>query len=677
MSKAAPFLVLLVVLPLGCEDAGDEAPTPGVDPGTVVVHRLNRAEYDNTVRDLLGTALTPARDFPEDDIGYGFDNIASVLSTSPFHVEMYERAADELLDEVLARPPEGVPLDVVVEAEDENTTTTNGGPWEGRGWNLWSNGEVSVFLEAPFEGTYRVTALLASTLGGDALPHAEIRVDDIDVVGFDVDAPRAEPREYTAEFEVGAGSRKFAVAFTNDFYDPDAGEDRNLYVDWFRVEGPLGWSPEPNEAREALVPCEPGSEAGEEACLRTTLEAFLPRAFRRPVAAEEVDSYVGFLEVARSLGEGFDGAVRQSFKAALMSPHFVYCFERDAAPDDPTVHPVTQHELASRLSYFLWSSMPDAELTAAADAGSLAGDELVRQARRMLADPKAEALVDNFAGQWLYVRAIADAAPDVWHFPDFDEPLRAAMAEEMRLFFRTFLRDGRPMTELLTSTETRVNARLAAHYGIDGVTGDDFALVAPADRRGLLSMAGLLTATSYPTRTSPVKRGQWVLSQLLCSEPEPPPPGVEGLPEGVDQDLPLRERLEQHRADPECASCHEVMDQIGFGLEHFDGVGAYRADEDGLPIDASGVLPGDETFEGALELADILARNAWFGRCLSRQLTTYALGRGMFAEDRVMLDAVAADFVADGGRLEDLVVRIVAGDLFRMRRGGANAGNPL
>jgi hypothetical protein len=340
---------------------------------------------------------------------------------------------------------------------------------------------------------------------------------------------------------------------------------------------------------------------------------------------------------------------------------------------------VTDHELASRLSYFLWSSMPDAELFAAADAGLLQDPaELAAQARRMLASPSAEALVDNFAGQWLYIRAIQNSAPDIWYFPDFDEELREAMREEMRLFFRTFLRDDRPLSELLTSDETHVNARLAAHYGTDGEFTEEFVLAPTgADRRGLLSMAGLLTATSYPTRTSPVKRGQWVLSQLLCSEPEPPPDGVEGLPDGVDQDLPLRERMEQHRADPECATCHAVMDQIGFGLEHFDGVGAYRATEGELPIDSSGVLPGAVTFDGAVELAEVLAENPWMDICLAQQLLTYALGRGMFVEDRVAVESIATAFSADGGRLGDLVVRIVQSDSFRMRRGGSNSGREL
>ncbi len=673
-------LVLVLAAPVaGCEDdpGSEETPAEVVDPGTVVMHRLNRAEYDNTVRDLLGTTLRPAVDFPEDDVGYGFDNISAVLSTSPLHVELYERAADAILDDVLALPPDGSQLDLVVEAEAETTTTTTGGAWGDRGWNLWSNGEAYVYADVALPGTYRVTALLAGSFGGDALPHAELRVDDVDVIGHDVDAPRDAPEQYGGEFEIEAGDRKFAVAFTNDFYDPDLSLDRNLYVDWFRVEGPIGWSPEPNAARAALVPCAPETEAEEAPCLEQVLTAFLPRAYRRPVTDAETAALASFLDVAREHGGGFEDGLRLALKAALLSPHFLFRVERDAAPDDPAVHSLSPHELASRLSYFLWSSMPDDELFAAADAGALDADGLAAHARRMLADPRAEALVDNFAGQWLYIRALQDAAPDVWFFPDFDEELRASMTEELRRFFRTFLEDDRPLTELLTSDVTEVDARLAAHYGVDGAFDESFSPVTMADRRGLLGMGGLLTATSYPTRTSPVKRGQWVLAQLLCSEPEPPPAGVEGLPEEVDQDLPLRERLEQHRADPECRGCHEVMDQIGFGLEHFDGVGAWRDDEDGLPIDASGVLPGEVVFDGAAELASVLAGNPWLDVCLTRQLMTYALGRGTFVEDRRVVESVAAGYAADGGRLEDLVVHIVRSDMFRLRRGGSNSGRGL
>lgn len=678
MNRLAP-LCLFLLIPVGCADE-DALPPPEaeiVDPGTLVMHRLNRAEYDNTVRDLLGTTLVPARDFPEDDLGYGFDNISAVLSTSPLHVELYERAADLLLAEVLTLPSDAPPIDRLVEVEDEEVTKTNGGIWGTDGWNLWSNGEAAVEQEVALPGTYRLTARLAATQGGPDLAHAELRVDDVQIVGHDVAAVREFPEEYSGEFEVIEGNRKFAVAFTNDFYDQETGEDRNLLVDWFRIEGPLGWSPDPNPARAGLVPCTPETPDEEDACLREVLTTFLPRAFRRPVSEAEIEVHVGLIELARAHGEGFEAGLNLALKAALLSPHFLYRVEVDASPDDPTVHVASQHELASRLSYFLWSSMPDATLFAAADGGTLDADGLAGQARRMLADPRAEALVDNFAGQWLYIRALEDVSPDVWAFPEFDEELRTAMSEEMQIFFRTFLRDGRPLSQLLSSPGTSVNARLAAHYGIEGDFTDAFEPVVPGDRLGLLGMAGLLTATSYPTRTSPVKRGEWVLAQLLCSEPEPPPPGVEGLPEGVDQDLPLRERLEQHRADPECSGCHAVMDQIGFGLEHFNGVGSWRDDEDGLPIDASGVLPGDVTFEGAVELAAVLAENPWLDVCMTRQLMTYALGRGTFVEDRAVVDSVAAGYVEDGGRLEDLVVRIVRSDAFRLRRGGSNSGRGL
>ncbi len=673
MRRFALLLAPLCIAPLGCEDAADLPEEEAVvDSGTLVLRRLNRSEYDRTVRDLLGTTQQPALEFPEDDLGYGYDTIASVLSMSPLHVELYERAADLLLDEVLAIPQ---PMDVLVEAEGESVVTTAGGATAGF-WNLWANGEAYTLQDVPRAGTYRLSARLGASQGGPDLAHAEFRVDDVDVVDFDVAATRESPIEYSQDFDIEPGTRKFAVAFTNDFYDPDLGVDRNLYVDWIRIQGPLGVGTE-NPLRSAIVPCAPASEDDEAACLREVLEDFLPRAFRRPVTQSELEAYGGFLDGARELGDGFEQGLRQALKAALVSPNFLFRVERDPSPDSTEVHRLTDHEVATRLSYFLWSSMPDAELFAAARDGALQDPAvLAAQARRMLADDRAEALVDDFAGQWLYIRALDDVSPDAWYFPDFDEALREAMREEMKLFFRTFLHEDRPLSELLTSEETFINERLAAHYGHPH-EGEAFAPVQVEGRSGLLGMAGLLTATSFPTRTSPVKRGQWVLAQLLCSEPEPPPAGVEGLPESVDQDLPLRERLEQHRADPECAGCHSVMDQIGFGLEHFDGIGKWRDDEDGLSIDDSGVLPGDVTFDGAVELGEVLAQNPWMDICLTRQLMTYGLGRGVFVEDRAQVEGVSSTFAEAGGTLEELVVAIVQSEMFRSRRGGTNSGRKM
>ncbi|RME27697.1 MAG: DUF1592 domain-containing protein, partial [Deltaproteobacteria bacterium] len=321
-------------------------------------------------------------------------------------------------------------------------------------------------------------------------------------------------------------------------------------------------------------------------------------------------------------------------------------------------------------SYFLWSSMPDDELFALAADGRLQDDAVIReQVRRLLADPKAEALVDNFAGQWLFLRGIDEKSPDPWAYPEFDEALRASMKEEMRRFFRSFLHEDRDLHELLLATEGEIDARLAAHYGIDGVTGWTTVDLSAVERGGLLTQAGLLMVNSYPARTSPVLRGKWVLSNLLCSEPPPPPAGVEGLVEDEADPQTIREQLEQHRADPVCASCHDQMDPLGLGLEHFDGIGAYRVTDNGFPVDASGELPDGTAFYGARELAAVVAADARYPACIVEKLYTYGLGRSPTYTDAPYLERIEAEFADGGYTFEALVTAIALSEPFRMRHG--------
>lgn len=494
-------------------------------PGRVTLHRLNRTEYDNTVRDLLGVDLRPARDFPQDDLAHGFDNMADVLTVAPLLVEKYGQAAEDLAEAALA----------------------------------------------------------------------------------------------------------------------DA------------------------DARARLVPCDPARD-GEEACLREVVARFLPRAFRRPVGEEEREEFVRLGQAAIADGEGFDGGVRVVVEAALLSPRFIFRVEEE--PEPGRVRALDGFEVASRLSYFLWSTMPDDRLFEAAASGQLDGAEgIAAEVERMLASPKARAVVDNFGGQWLATRALSRAQPDATLFPEWNDALRDAMAEETRRVFAEIVSEGRPMTELLDADFTWVNERLARHYGIEGVRGDDFQRVpAPPERGGILGHGSFLTITSNPTRTSPVKRGVWVLSQLLCDDPPPPPPGVEGLPETGTPTGTLREQMEAHRSDPICASCHETMDSIGFGLENFGPTGRYREkDEAGFPIDASGELPGDRIFAGAVELAQHLKADPKLPACMAEQAMTYALGRALTRKDSCALEAVTRDFEAGGFTFEALARAIATSEPFRLR----------
>jgi hypothetical protein len=645
---------------------GHHAPPASSDPGRVTLHRLNRAEYNNTVRDLLHTRLRPADDFPADDFGYGFDNIADVLSISPLHVEMYERAAHQVLDEALEAPIRA-PQSFRIEAEDAEAST---GGAHAQGWNLWSNGSLSVTLNLPRSNEYRISVRAFGHQAGPDPVRMAVLADGVELSLFDVLAEGGNFEIYELEAELSRGLHQISVGFVNDyFFSPS--QDRNLIVDWFRVEGPLRGLPESNPARSALLTCNPEA-MGSVACARSILESFTPRAWRRPVEPAEIDVLLALVRAAEDDGQDFETGLKVALSAVLMSPHFVFRVELDPDPHSATPHRLDAWELASRLSYFLWSSMPDDELFGLAEEGRLDDPEvLAAQTRRMLADPKAEALVDNFAGNWLMFRALDDAAPDLWSFPAWNEELRASMRQEMRLFFASIVAGERGMLELLTARESYIDPPLAEHYGLPEPAQPGFHLSSTegSGRSGILGQAGLLTALSYPTRTSPVLRGKWVLGQLLCAEPDPPPPGVEGLIDQGGTGGSLRERLEEHRANPDCAVCHDAMDAIGFGLENFDGIGRWRDQDEGFHIDASGSLPGVGSWDGPEGLAHIVASHQDLPRCIARNLFFYGLGRGPMGGDGPFIDAITEAFVDAGHRFEDLAVAIVTSDPFRMRRG--------
>jgi hypothetical protein len=660
--------------PIDPSDSGDTASdtaSPPVTPGRVTWRRLNRTEYRNTVHDLFGGLfddLDLAADLPSDDLGYGFDNIASVLSLSPLHLELYERAA-RLMAEALTTPPLLAPVRLWIEAEAAESTVAYNHITE-TAYLMASSGELTGAVDVPRTGTYTFEVRAWEEPAGDERARLVLAIDGLTVGAFDLSST---PTTYSLEVEVTAGRRYVSVGYSNDYYAPPA--DRNAWVDGFGLTGPAALDDYPTSPWARLVPCTPA--ALDRACAERAVSALATRAWRRPLDAPDLARLMTLFDDALTDGATPAEALALPVAATLLSPRFLFKVELLDDPASPTPEPLDAYELATRLSYFIWSTMPDEALFAAAQSGALLTDEGLRaEVSRMLADPKADALVANFAGQWLYVRDIDNVFPDPWVFPEFDDALRHAMREEMRLFFASFVFGDRSIFELLTATDTWVNRRLAEHYGLpdDAIPADDKTWVersvAGVGRSGVLSKAGLLTALSTPFRTSIVRRGKWALSQLLCAEPSPPPPGVEGLLEQGDitQAKTLRERMELHKTEARCLTCHKAMDGIGFALEPFNGIGLRRATDNGFPIDATGELRG-HSFDGPVELATVIADDPRLPACVIEKLLVYALGRGLTADDEPLLDRFGQDFAARGHRFPSLVELIATSEAFRSREG--------
>jgi hypothetical protein len=640
----------------------------GERPGRVTLRRLNRTEYDATVRDLFGVTVRPAADFPADDIGYGFDHIGDVLTLPPVLLERYLAAAEQVVREV-------------VFIADEANAEARRFP----GKTLPSTGEVAGAFESPATAEYVIRVRAAGDQAGPDPARMAVRLDGDAKQTFDVPNRRNDPRDYEVRLEVPIGKHTVGAAFLNDYYKPDdpdpKNRDRNLHVEQIEVIGPIGLAPEhyPEPHRRFFKePIDPDADRDtQRATARRLVAPYASRAFRRKATPGELDGLMALFDASRDRGERPEEALRIVLSALLVSPSFLFRIEADPPPG--AVRDLDDIELASRLSYFLWSSMPDDELFRAAVAGRLHTDEeLTQQALRMLRDPKARALVDNFAGQWLQLRSLDTFAPDLKRFPDFDEPLRQAMRRETEEFFAAIIAEDRSVLEFLDADSTFVNARLAKHYGLADVTlptdkPDAFVRVSVdrTTRGGLLGQAAILAVTSNPTRTSPVKRGKWILENLFAAPPPPAPPNVPELAEataGKPLAGTLRERMEQHRADPGCAACHRLMDPLGFGLENYDAVGAWRTTDGEEAIDASGELPDGRTFRGPGELKALLKeREHEFRRCLAEKLLTYALGRGLEWYDACAVERIATRCREGGDRFSVLVTEIVKSPAFRKR----------
>jgi hypothetical protein len=562
-------------------------------------------------------------------------------------------------------------------------------------------GEVSVKFNVPKDGEYLLRAQAYADQAGQDWAKMDFRINGQSVKTLDVTASgdlvpidgqrvfsmellKAQPYLYEVKQELKAGEVEFSAAFLNDHVDPTCPDpnlrDRNLYIDYLEVVNLDAQQPLPPMPQQikTLFASHPVSSGDKTAAARGILSDFATKAYRRPVPAAEIDGLMNLFAMAQKNGDSFESSIKLPMKAVLLSPHFLFRGEVQPDPDNPkSIHPVDEYALASRLSYFLWSSMPDDELISLASKNQLR-DNLEAQVKRMLADPKSQSLVENFAGQWLQTRNLKFVAPDKDLYPDFDESLRHAMETETLMFFGSIMREDRSVLDFLNADYTFVNERLAKHYGIENVKGEDFRKVSleGTPRRGLLTQGSMLTITSNPTRTSPVKRGKWVLENMLGTPPPPPPPDVPELKNDGHPDTgTLRQQMEQHRANPACASCHARMDPIGFGLETFDGIGKYREKDGEAPVDASGQLVTGETFKGPTELAQILAtkKREDFIHCLAEKMLTYALGRGLEYYDGPACDKIAAAMEADDNKFSTLIMEVVKSTPFQMRRGDAVA----
>ena len=715
------------------------------DPGRITVRRLNKVEYKNTVRDLLGVDFDPTENFPADDVGHGFDNIGDVLTMSPLLMERYLEAAEAIATRViLVEPPppskryqRGSRLDprhddvpdtrfrlldpTATEAWKSGPFTTgatffkmfpdeeilykatlyvepdNGTPAaENDPYSETSDTEAD--NETPITEPENQTPIeIALFIQGEALEAVSPPEELARLVGVD---PAADNKIKTLKtFEITSRNPKktqtvevlvtgipnierVGIAMVKPTDDEPS---TKLQIRTLWAEGPLDTRP---DTQLEILACTPDIPQTEQT--REVLTRLLRDGYRRPPTETEIEQLTQFVASVQADGAKWEAGIQEAIKVILCSPKFLFRLELDDRPQGPEPYAIDEFQLASRLSYFLWRSMPDDELFELASQNQLTAN-LEAQVKRMLVDPKATELARDFGTQWLQIQRLATVAPDTERFPTFGRRLRAAMLKETELFLESIFHEDRSVLDLLDADYTFLNQELANHYGIadtkgnwmyqektvpggEAIKGRAFRRVAVqgSSRGGILTHASVLTVTSNPTRTSPVKRGRWVLEQVLGSPPPPPPPDVPELEEDHEAitGTTLRERLEQHREDPACANCHAKMDPIGFALENYNAIGAFRKKEGDLEIDTTAVLSDGTSFDGIADLKQILKdRKQQFVRCLTEKMLTYALGRGLEYYDRPTVEQIVAQLEADGYRSSVLITEIVKSDPFRLRRG--------
>jgi hypothetical protein len=646
------------------------------NPGAVTLRRLNRNEYQNTVRDLLGVNYTPASDFPGDDVGYGFDNIGDVLTLPPLLMEKYLTAAEAIATEAILAPEPGNVFEVSANGGQLKTDKPNGGNSE---LTLASSGSATLEAQTPWTGRYRLELELSGDQGGDEPALASVHVGDKVIRTIQVPNDREQPEVYTVPLRLGAGKREVRISFDNDFYVAKTGDqeqiDRNLHIHNVRLFGTQPTEPlDPNslpKSHKFLITSTPNRFVTAEAATRKVLQPIASRAFRRPVTGDEFDRLVGLALDSQENGDSFEGSIQLALQAILISPHFLFRVEDPAGVAEGNYPTVDQFELATRLSYFIWSTMPDDRLLALAVKGTLGDKDVIKsEVRRMILDRRANAFVENFAGQWLTLRGLENFEPDRRLFPQWKDSTKNLLRQETFTFFAEVMREDMSVMALLDAPFTYLNEELAEFYGIEGVEGSQFRRVSTQayPRRGLLTQGAILAVTSNPTRTSPVKRGKWILDNLLNDPPPPAPPNVPELEKGELVGT-LRERIEQHRADPACASCHRLMDPLGLALENFNAIGLWRTEDAGERIDASGTLPGGIEVKHAGDLVKSLRvdNEEKFARCLTEKMLTFAIGRGMEYYDKCAVDEIVSKLKADDYKFSTLVTEIVTSDPFRRR----------
>jgi hypothetical protein len=679
----------------------DRAAAAAPNPGRPMLHRLNRTEYANAVRDLLHIEVDPSTLLPPDDSAYGFDNVSDVLGVSPSLQERYLAAARRIsalaVGDIAMRP--GSDTFRVRQDLSQNRHI--------EGLPLGTIGGIRIPYYFPVDGEYDIQTKLYRTnlnivrgleypndfeiaIDGRPVHHTTIGGNDDLAALFDTptDTSDAVDERLRAKVAVTAGAHVVTVAFIGNLPVEDT-QRLQLFLrssadnfDWtgrphiqtVAISGPFNVAgPGASVSRREIFACKPSSARAETTCAKRILTRLAHRAYRRPITNAELQPVVKFYDDARAGGGSFEAGIERGLQRILASPLFIFRVEEDPAGVTPgTPYRVSDVELASRLSFFLWSSIPDEELLRVAEQGKLHQDDVLDgQVRRMLADPRASALVDNFAGQWLQLRNVRSVQPNSDLFPDFDDNLRQALRRETELLFDSVIREDRSVLDLLTADYTFVNERLARHYGIPGIYGSQFRRVPVTDeaRRGLLGQGSILAVTSHAERTSPVLRGKWVLENLLGLPVPPPPPDVPQLP-AANGEAPktLRAQMEAHRASPVCASCHRVMDPIGFALENFDPTGAWRSREPGGAIDASGQLADGTRINGVVELRQaILAKPELFVGTMTEKMLIYALGRGVETYDMPAVRRIVADAAKQQFRFSSLVGGIVHSVPFQMR----------
>ena len=674
------------------EDQIDEGAEPYLPaPG---LHRLNRTEYTNAIRDLLALNIDATKFLPSDDSSHGFDNMAGTLTTSPALMEAYLSAAGKISR--LAIGTETAPTLAVFDAPHDTSQNVyvEGLPFGTRGGMLIEH-------EFPADGNYTLTVkgmtgYFTAVLGNVKGEQLEVSIDGARVYLFDWDkeiAPNEGNGGKTTEIPIKAGFHKVGVTFIATSDLPDTGLNKSFvrtmnspgsisgytfypHVGQVFIEGPFnGVEATSTPSRDKIFECRPDNSDGEVECARTIISSLTSKAFRRPATEADFDTMLGFFKEGRDEGGSFDYGIEAVVQRILADPEFIYRSELEPASGAPgSPYRISDLELASRLSFFLWSSIPDQELVELAAQGRLHEKKVLeQQVKRMIADERSNAFITNFTGQWLNVRGMQASEPVVDLFPDFDSTLRTAFRQEIELFFGSVIHEDRSILDLLTADYTFVNERLARHYGIPDVYGSQFRRVALTPeldmRRGLLGKGALLTITSDVARTSPVKRGKWFLETFLDISPPDPPPGVNTNLNPVEHNAPktLRARMEQHRTDPNCAACHKIFEPLGLAMENFDGVGAWRSTDAGLPIDTTGVTNDGVALDGIRSLREFALQNGdVFAQSVAEKLLTYAIGRGLEYEDMPLVRSITHEAADDGYKFSALLMGVIESPAFTM-----------